>query len=76
MSAALIGGESSYAPEKQTAKAVSSVYLNTLSKSESTLTSQEADIVRQSFHELDQGKYQIFESADDLINKLKSDDSD
>lgn len=39
----------------------------------SYLTPEEAKIVRESLKELQEGKYETYENADDLIRKIKSD---
>lgn len=40
------------------------------------LTVEEAKIVRESLKELQEGKYETYENADDLIRKIKSDGDD
>jgi hypothetical protein len=37
------------------------------------LTPEEAEDLRESFREIEEGKYEVFENADDLIREIKSD---
>lgn len=55
-----------------TYRKILNVYMNTASSSESSLTPQEAEIVRTSLADLQEGKFQTFDSTEDLIKQLES----